>query len=257
VSVIALDAPPVDDAAMTLLPLARAKVTLRMGRDEDVDAATAAFVRHLESHVPWGASVSVTTGTPIEPFAAATDGPAYAAARAAFAAAWGVEPVEIGVGGSINFIASFARAFPAAEILITGVEDPDTRAHGANESLHLAEFERACVGEALLLAGLAGLADGCSAAAERVGGARSTRRGKDRPYALGRTIRQHTASDNTPHRTTRGETCRHAPHARPGTARFWRARVRSSSAARRSAPTRCRSRSGPPRTPTARPAPRS
>jgi acetylornithine deacetylase/succinyl-diaminopimelate desuccinylase-like protein len=160
VSVIALDAPPVDDAAMTLLPLARAKVTLRMGRDEDVDTATAAFVRHLESRVPWGASVSVTTGTPIEPFAAATDGPAYAAARAAFAAAWGVEPVEIGVGGSINFIASFARAFPAAEILITGVEDPDTRAHGANESLHLAEFERACVGEALLLAGLAGLADG-------------------------------------------------------------------------------------------------
>ena len=34
---------------------------------------------------------------------------------------------------------------------MTGVEDPDTRAHGANEGLHLAEFERVCLAEALLL----------------------------------------------------------------------------------------------------------
>jgi hypothetical protein len=36
------------------------------------------------------------------------------------------------------------------------VEDPDTRAHGANESLHLGVFERACLAEALLLDRLAG-----------------------------------------------------------------------------------------------------
>jgi cysteinylglycine-S-conjugate dipeptidase len=35
------------------------------------------------------------------------------------------------------------------------VEDPDTRAHGANEGLHLALFERACLAEALLLRNLA------------------------------------------------------------------------------------------------------
>jgi acetylornithine deacetylase/succinyl-diaminopimelate desuccinylase-like protein len=45
--------------------------------------------------------------------------------------------------------------FPDAEILITGVEDPDTVAHGPNESLHLATFERACLAEALLLRNLA------------------------------------------------------------------------------------------------------
>ena len=40
-------------------------------------------------------------------------------------------------------------------MLVTGVEDPDTRAHGIDEGLHLAEFERVCLAETLLLARLA------------------------------------------------------------------------------------------------------
>jgi acetylornithine deacetylase/succinyl-diaminopimelate desuccinylase-like protein len=44
---------------------------------------------------------------------------------------------------------------PQAAILVTGVEDPDSRAHGANESVHLAELEKVVLAEALLLARLA------------------------------------------------------------------------------------------------------
>ena len=62
-----------------------------------------------------------------------------------------------GSGGSIPFVAAFAEQFPDAAILVTGVEDPDARAHGANESLHLGEFEKVCVAEALLLARLGAL----------------------------------------------------------------------------------------------------
>ena len=84
-------------------------------------------------------------------------GPAYDAARTAFTDAWdGVRPIDMGVGGSIPFIAEFLNSFPEASVLVTGVEDPDTRAHGANEGLHLAEFERVCLAEALLLVNLAG-----------------------------------------------------------------------------------------------------
>ena len=60
----------------------------------------------------------------------------------------------MGVGGSIPFIAALGEVYPDATVLVTGVEDPDTRAHGTNESLHLAEFARACVAETLLLAAL-------------------------------------------------------------------------------------------------------
>ncbi|MDX6309166.1 MAG: cysteinylglycine-S-conjugate dipeptidase [Nocardioidaceae bacterium] len=151
ISVIGIDAPAVDAAAMNLVPSARARITLRVAPGSDAVAATGALVSHLESNAPWGATVTVTAGKAVQPFAASTSGPAYQAARAAFTQAWGLAPVEVGVGGSIDFISSFAAAFPDAEILITGVEDPDTRAHGANESLHLADFERACLAEVLLL----------------------------------------------------------------------------------------------------------
>jgi acetylornithine deacetylase/succinyl-diaminopimelate desuccinylase-like protein len=154
VSVIGIDAPAVDGAATTLVPSARAKVTLRVGPADNAVAAADALAAHLLARAPWGATVTVTAGKAVQPFAASTAGPAYAAARSAFAEAWGVPPVEIGVGGSIDFVGKLARELPDAEFLVTGVEDPDTRAHGANESLHLADFEKACLAEALLLARL-------------------------------------------------------------------------------------------------------
>jgi cysteinylglycine-S-conjugate dipeptidase len=155
-SVIGIDAPAVDRAGMVLVPSARAKLALRIGPDDDAAVARDALVTHLETRAPWGARVTVTAGEPVAPFRARTSGAAYAAARSAFAEAWGAPPVEIGVGGSIGFLAPIVRTFPEAEVLITGVEDPDTRAHAPDESLHLADFERACLGEALLLHRLAG-----------------------------------------------------------------------------------------------------
>ena len=83
-----------------------------------------------------------------------TSGWAVAETRAAMAEGWGREPVEIGVGGSIPFIAELVDEFPDAQILVTGVEDPDSRAHSPNESLHLGVFKRALLSEALFLARL-------------------------------------------------------------------------------------------------------
>ena len=65
------------------------------------------------------------------------------------------EPVEMGVGGSIPFIATFQDSFPGAAVLVTGVADPDCRAHGRTRACSWRRFERACLGEALLLRNLA------------------------------------------------------------------------------------------------------
>jgi acetylornithine deacetylase/succinyl-diaminopimelate desuccinylase-like protein len=156
-TVIGIDAPSVAKSSNTLVPTASAKVSIRLAADEDPLEAYAAVQRHVEKHTPWGAKVEVTLDDQGSGFAANADGPVYDQARAAFADAWGVQPVDIGVGGSIPFVAAFAEKFPDAGILVTGVEDPDTRAHGANESLHLEEFEKVCVAEAVLLARLGAL----------------------------------------------------------------------------------------------------
>jgi acetylornithine deacetylase/succinyl-diaminopimelate desuccinylase-like protein len=79
------------------------------------------------------------------------------AARRALEAAYGTEAVLVGVGGSIPLIDPLTTAFGDIPALLTGVEDPDTRAHGIDESLHLDDWVRACLAEAYLFAELAEL----------------------------------------------------------------------------------------------------
>ena len=156
VAVLGIDAPRASGASNTLVPVSRAKVSLRVPPGTDAVRARELLMRHLEEHAPWGARISVTPGDVGEPFSVDAEGPAYDVARGCFRDAWdGTEPVDIGVGGSIPFIALFAQTYPDAAIVVTGVEDPDTRAHGSDESLHLAEFARVCLAEALLLERLA------------------------------------------------------------------------------------------------------
>ena len=160
ITTIGIDAPTVATSSNTLVPTASAKISMRLAPDEfDLDGFEA-LKKHLLDHGPWGARVEVHLDDRGNGFAAHAQGPVYDQARAAFADAWGVQPVDIGVGGSIPFVAAFAEKFPQAAILVTGVEDPDARAHGANESLHLGEFEKVCVAEAVLLARLGALPRG-------------------------------------------------------------------------------------------------
>ena len=157
IAIIGIDATRTADASNTLIPSVRAKLSVRLAPGDSSERAMERLREHLETHVPWGAQLTVTAGELGRAHRRSTPtGPAYDAARAAFREAWdGVEPVDMGVGGSIPFIAAFNEAFPDAAVLVTGVEDPDTRAHGANEGLHLAEFEKVCLAEALLLQNIA------------------------------------------------------------------------------------------------------
>ena len=151
-SIIGFDAPAVDVASNTLLPRARAKFSLRLAPGQDPAEAMEAVRRHVESHAPFGARVVFTPGEAGNPFRTDTSSAAASVALWALGEAWGVSAVETGIGGSIPFIADLTELYPAAQILVTGVEDPDSRAHSANESLHIGDFRNAILAEALMLA---------------------------------------------------------------------------------------------------------
>ena len=155
ISITGFDAPKVDGASNTLVPAARCRISMRIAPGDTTANAVQCLQAHLEKHTPWGATLTTTVVDTGEATQIDATGPAYDSARAAFTDAWdGTSPVDMGVGGSIPFIAEFLEAFPQASVLVTGVEDPDTRAHGANEGLHLAEFEKVLLAEALLLRNL-------------------------------------------------------------------------------------------------------
>jgi acetylornithine deacetylase/succinyl-diaminopimelate desuccinylase-like protein len=154
-TIIGLDAPPVAGSSNTITPSARARLSLRLAPGQDAQRARDVLCAWLESHVPWGMRITVTPGAAASPFLADPDGPAFRAAARALEAAYGHPAVYAGIGGTIPFIEPFAAAFGDAPALLLGVEDPDTRAHGIDESLHLADWANACLGEAYLFAELA------------------------------------------------------------------------------------------------------
>lgn len=151
ISIVGIDAPSVADAINQLIPVARAKVSMRIAPGDDERRAIDELVAHLRGHAPWGAEVHVTPVSAGGAYALDTTTRFHDAMRSSMKEAWGTEPVDIGVGGSIPFVAAFAETFPDAALLLTGCVDPDARLHSTNESLDLGEFAHAIEAEARFL----------------------------------------------------------------------------------------------------------
>jgi len=155
INVIGIDAPAVDGAANALIPKARARVSVRLAPGQNPAEAQGVVAKHLEAAAPWHVKVKVTPGVIGEGFLAKTDGPAYAAATDAMAAAFQKDVVHYGEGGSIPLVAAFLEAQPTAELILWGCEEPQCKIHAPNESVDLAEVERMVLAETLFIAGLA------------------------------------------------------------------------------------------------------
>ncbi|MFJ2353764.1 dipeptidase [Frigoribacterium sp. NPDC087798] len=154
ITVTGIDAPSVANASNTLSPEVSVRISARIAPGQTAEDAYAALDAHLRAHAPFGAHVQIDDVDRGDPFLVDTTGTAIADATVAMTEGWGEAPVQTGIGGSIPFIADLVRTFPEAQILVTGVEDPDTRAHSPNESQHLGVLHRAVLSEAILLARL-------------------------------------------------------------------------------------------------------
>lgn len=152
-TLIGLDYPSVALSSNTLVPSLKAKLSLRIAPGDAPERALEALKGHILANNPLGAQISFGAIELGKPFASKSSGWGKALLEQALGLAYGQKSVDIGIGGSIPFIAELERVFPAAQVLVTGVEDPDSRAHSPNESLHLESFQSAILAELLVLLG--------------------------------------------------------------------------------------------------------
>ncbi|TRW45517.1 dipeptidase [Georgenia yuyongxinii] len=141
-TVLGIDCPPVVGSAAAVNPRAAARINFRIPPGVAPDAAREALVDHLRAAAPWGVHVKVDVEATGAPFRAAVDGPAYTAMTSAMQDAYGVPMTTLGQGGSIPLCNVFADTYPAAEIVLMGVEEPLALIHAPNESVAPDEIAR-------------------------------------------------------------------------------------------------------------------
>ena len=139
-TVIALEAHPIQGSSNQILDSARARLSLRTVPNMDGRKAGMLLVKKLVTKPPFGAQVTarITGTTPW--WTTDPEGPAFEAARRALKAGFGKETAMIGAGGSIGFVGPFADLLGGAPCILMGVEDPLCNAHSENESLHLGDW---------------------------------------------------------------------------------------------------------------------
>ena len=141
-SVLAIDAPNVDESINLLIPSTKAKVSLRLSPTEDPEHAMKMLEEHIEKNTPWGAQVkfipeSKGSGVVADPKKEFTK-----KLITEFKEVWKTEPAYMGVGGSIPFANVFTEQFPEAELVLIGPGDDEGNAHAPNESVCIEDIEK-------------------------------------------------------------------------------------------------------------------
>jgi acetylornithine deacetylase/succinyl-diaminopimelate desuccinylase-like protein len=150
-TIVSTTLPTIDRKKNALRTAASAILSIRVAPGQTPDALLAAISAELLRDPPFGLRVRVNAlrGNG-ESWLYEPRGPAFEAADRAYTAAWGRPLVRVGIGGSIPFVALFGRRFSRLPLILNGVMDPATTAHGPNESLHLGVFEKAVVANVFL-----------------------------------------------------------------------------------------------------------
>lgn len=151
-NIIGIDATPITESSNSIVHTARARFSMRLGPGMDPGEAMQSVVDYISSQNIAGATVTVHPGEMGKPFVVDSSVGVADMMKQALSDAWETEAIESGLGGSIPFVADLVEAFPQSNILLTGVEDPDTKAHSPNESLDLSVLRHAIEAHILVLA---------------------------------------------------------------------------------------------------------
>lgn len=156
VTVLSTTFPRLQDQKNAIRSRASATLSIRLAPGQTREQMRVHLEEALLADAPGGVHVLlIDRSGGAESWLYEPSGPAFDAADRAYEKAWGRPLLRIGIGGSIPFVALFGRRFADLPLILNGVMDPDTGAHGPDESMDLGVFERAIVANVHLLAQLA------------------------------------------------------------------------------------------------------
>ena len=141
-TILAIDAPSLDEAINLLIPKAKAKVSLRLAPTQDPEIAMQLLKDHIEKNIPWNADVEFIPESKGSGVVANPEKPFTKKLVKEFKEVWKTEPAYMGVGGSIPFANVFTEQFPDAELVLIGPGDDEGNAHAPNESVCIEDIEK-------------------------------------------------------------------------------------------------------------------
>ena len=131
------DVPEPAIAGNVLRASTTAVLSFRLPPSVDAEAASAAVAKVLTTDVPSSAVVTLNTHWANGWVSPRLSPWLESALNTASIDAFGLAPAFCGEGGSIPFLASLGKRYPAVQFVATGVIGPDANAHGIDEMLDL------------------------------------------------------------------------------------------------------------------------
>lgn len=156
VTILATEFPTADQQKNAIRKAAQATLSLRVAPGQSAEELFERVREALTEKAAGGVRVTVrrrpTSG---DSWLYQPSGPVFAAVHRAYERAWGRPLLPVGIGGSIPFVALFGRRYGNLPLILNGVLDPQSGAHGPDESLHLGVFEKTMLANVYLLEELA------------------------------------------------------------------------------------------------------
>ncbi len=144
-----------EKGSKTIIPAeATAKISMRLVPDQRPEKIVEGFAQFVAEHVPPGLSVEVVVNAEASPVLLASDSPAMAAARDAYAEAFGCQPTLIRCGASVPVTEQIQRLL-GIDAVMMGFGLPSDQLHSPNERFALAQLYQGAVASAAFLHNLA------------------------------------------------------------------------------------------------------